>query len=180
MKTGNTQKKILGLVFGVALLSSGYAQAQFSSFSPTTSVGMIPALPPSEICAKWKILGTWKLLMVYESPPGRELERYVTEPLQYYVFMGDDRYGEYTGGLNALTPEEIRNFILNNQKTAHQFVVNSGSVFFYKDGVAVDSLACFMVAETLKPFTFGQMLLMPPQHSAASGRMVKVYQKVFP
>lgn len=178
MKIGDRQKKILGLVLSVVLLSANYVQAQTAP-TPTSSVGYFPTLPPSEYCTKEKVLGTWRLLMVYETPAGRELERYVTNPLQYYVFQEDDRYGEYAGPLSVLTDTEISNYAIHQKDYYQQYVVDSkGIVFFYREGIAIDSLACFIVATSVKPFMLGQMMLMPPQRAAAGGRMVKVYQKI--
>lgn len=119
--------------------------------------------------------------MVYESPAGIELERYAVNPLQYYIFTGDDIYGEYVGGLSDLAIDEIHDYAINRSKFTQQYVVSKdGIIFFYRNSIPIDSLACFIVVEPVKPFMFGQMLLMPPKNAAIRGRMVKIYQKVFP
>lgn len=146
---------------------------------PTSSLDVFPKLPPSSLCAKEKLLGTWKLLMVYEVPSGREMKTYMNSPLQYYVFTPDNRYGEYVGPLQALTLQEVKTLAIDMKSENRQFVVNDkGMLFFYTNRLAVDSLACFIVEGAIAPFRTGQLLLMPPEKSARGGRMLKVYQRV--
>lgn len=146
---------------------------------PTSSLDIFPKLPPSSLCTKEKLLGTWKLLMVYEVPSGREMKTYSDYPLQYYVFRDDSRYGEYIGPLQALTLAEVQRISIDAQTNTRQFVISDkGMLFFYNNRLAVDSLACFIVEGASPPFRIGQMLLMPPEKAAAKGRMVKVYQRM--
>lgn len=146
---------------------------------PTSSRDVFPTLPPSEFCTKEDLIGIWKLLMVYEVPSGHEIELYTQKPLQYYVFEANSLYGEYVSILNAITLKEVHDNVILNQRYIQQYSLNkTGMIFFYKDSVPVDSLACFIVAKTSPPFAKGQMLLMPSQKSAR-GRLVKVYQKLF-
>lgn len=141
--------------------------------------GYFPALPPSVRCTKELLPGTWKLLALYEVPAGAELAAYVTRPLQFYVFSADSRYGSYGGALSDIAPSEVKDAVFSQQKNIQQYVVNdAGMVFFYKDSIAIDSLACFIVAQDGGAFQRGQMLLMPPER-AAKGRLVKIYQKIW-
>ena len=184
MKIQITKNILLVFLLSVFPLLSASAQTQPTvptpEPKPTSSRDVFPKLPPSSICTKEGLIGMWKLLMVYEVPSGREIEFYTVNPLQYFVFEPDSRFGEYTSMLHAITLKDIRNTVLSKQKTVQQFSINkSGMIFFYKDSIAVDSLACFMVAKTAAPFRIGQLLLMPSE-KAAKGRMVKIYQKVFP
>lgn len=146
--------------------------------APTSSFDVFPKLPRSKYCDKNTILGAWKLLMVYEVPSGREIGLYTLRPLQYMIFEPDSRYGEYVSSLRAISPNDARQFALD-QKAPQQYTLNnSGIVFFYKNAIATDSLACFIVADNDGPFEAGQMLLMPPEKAAGGRRMVKVYQKM--
>lgn len=179
-------QNLLILVLSIFPLLSANAQTQSSSSThpqsnkPTSSFDVFPKLPESSLCTKEKLVGTWKLLMVYEVPSGREIELYTGSPLQYYVFEPDTRYGEYISILGAVTLKAVREMAIDKQKTPQQFLINKdGLIFFYKAGLAVDSLACFLVEKTSPPFRVGQLLLMPPE-KAAKGRMLKVYQKMFP
>jgi|GEM_PF-2811582 len=146
---------------------------------PTSSRDVFPTLPPSAFCKKEDLIGIWKLVMLYEVPSGREIEIYTQRPLQYYVFEADSRYGEYVSILSAATLKEVHDSVMKGQRQILQYSLNkSGMVFFYKDGTAVDRLACFIVAKTNPPFAKGQLLLMPSEKSAR-GRLVKIYQKRF-
>lgn len=185
MKMHCVKNILLALSLSISLLLSPYVQAQAQNQdssvpAPTSSLNVFPKLPQSSLCKKEKLVGTWKLIMVYEVPSGKEIELYTNSPLQYYVFEGDNRYGEYVSMLQAITMKEIRDTIIVKQKKLQQFSINKdGFLFFYTDAVATDSLACFMVEKGAPPFRAGQLLLMPPE-KAARGRLVKVYQKMFP
>ena len=176
MKFASMRNIILSVVaMGMHPFLPAYAQ---DSYLPFSSADLFPRLPLSKICTKDKLVGIWKLLMVYEVPAGNELALYNKRPLQYFVFEADNRYGDFVSSLRAVSQKDVRSFALNNPKVLQQYVVNKfGILFFYKDGIAVDSLACFVVASSDGPFQEGQMLLMPPEN-VAHGRMVKVYQKM--
>ncbi|MGE0754943.1 MAG: hypothetical protein AB7L92_07250 [Alphaproteobacteria bacterium] len=139
-----------------------------------------PELPPSRVCKKKDVLGMWKLSMVFESPPGIQLDDFGEYPYQYVVF-----YDNSITRMQKSAREEkseaaiLRDMQINTSKVLEQFVVDkSGVIYFYKDGVAVDSLACFIVADPVAPFVPGQMLFMPPPEKA-DVPMVKVYEKVY-
>lgn len=176
MKLPGLKKGMLAAVmFGISSFLPAYAQ---DSSLPYSSMEIFPKLPLSKVCSKDKLVGTWKLLMVYELPVGNELALFRRNPLQYIIFDADNRYGEFISTLRAVTMREVRSYSISQQKVLQQYVVNkSGILFFYKDGIPVDSLACFIVASNDAPFQDGQMLLMPPEN-VARGRMVKVYQKM--
>lgn len=165
------------LVLSILPLSPVYAQASPETL-PTSSLEVFPKLPPSSLCTREKLIGIWKLIMIYEVPPGTEMKIYTINPLQYYVFDANTRYGQYMSMLRAITLQEVKDIAIKQQKDLQQFSVKSGMLFLYKDNVAVDSLACFIVARHSAPFMAGQLLLMPTE-KAARGRLVKVYQKMF-
>ncbi len=175
---------ILLLLVAACCVSPVYAQVVTSPITPsapapTSSMDVFPRLPQSTVCTKEKLIGIWKLLMVYEVPSSREMQLYMNNPLQYYVFNSDSRYGQYNSVLHAVTLAEVKNLAINNQRGIQQYSLNqSGVLFFYKDQFAVDSMACFIVAANTPPFMSGQLMLMPPKKSAR-GRLVKVYQKMF-
>lgn len=147
---------------------------------PISSREIFPELPPSSLCSKDKLVGIWKLLMVYEQPSGSEIDVFFDSPLQYLVFEPDSLYGEYKGILHNITLKDMRERVLNNSNRSQQFTVsNSGMLFFYKNGISYDSLACFFVEALKPPFRQGQLLIMPPEKSAGGKRLLKVYEKVF-
>lgn len=139
-----------------------------------------PELPPSRLCKKRDVLGMWKLSMVFETPAGTQVEDFGTYPYQYVLFNDTSIYQMYKSARDENSePEVLRYLQSSNSKVLEQFVVDdNGVIFFYKDGVAVDSMACFIVANPLDPFTEGQMLFMPPPERATM-RMVKAYNKVY-
>lgn len=145
--------------------------------APTSSLDVFPKLPESKICDKNAVVGAWKLLMVYEVPSGREISLYTSRPLQYVIFEADSRYGDYISTIRDISAEDARDYVLADSTISQYNVNNSGQIFFYKNSIATDSLACFIVARNEGPFEIGQMLLMPPE-KAAKGRMVKIYQKI--
>ena len=157
----------------LALLALGLFPVMASAQpGATSSLGFFPKLPPSVLCKKELLPGTWKLVTVYEAPSGPEMALYTVRPLQYYVFTASGLYGTYIAPLRALTHDEARLAALNDTKVPQQYVVNkSGMLFFYKDSIAIDSLACFIVAQDMGAFARGQMLLMPPQRSCP-GRLL--------
>lgn len=153
------------------------APSSSTTGNPTSSKDVFPKLPPSSLCNNKSIVGVWKLLMVYEVPSGREITLYTSRPLQYVVFEEDSRYGDYISSLRDVSANEVRNSVIK-KKDVQQFALNiSGQIYFYKNAIAIDSLACFLVSENQGPFEKGQMLLMPPKNTG-SGRMVKIYQKI--
>jgi hypothetical protein len=171
------KKILLALILSVFPLLSSYAQSR--NEEATSSLGIFPELPKSSLCTKEKLLGTWKLLIIYEVPHGTELDTYTTLPVQYRVFLSDNRNGEYLGMLRSLTLAQVRNLAIDKQEDLKQYSVNeSGRLFFYRNRVAVDSLACFIVEESKAPFMRGQLLLMPPERSSQGKRLLKVYQRV--
>jgi hypothetical protein len=171
------QKILLALILSVFPLLSCYAQVQKK---PTSSLEIFPKLPKSSVCTQEKIAGTWKLLLIYEVPSGRELEIYSTLPMQYYIFRSaDGRYGDYMGVLQSMSMAQIQNLAIDKLEDLKQYVVNSsGMLFFYRNRIPVDSLACFIVEEPQPPFMRGQLLLMPPEKSSQGRRLLKVYQRV--
>ena len=188
MKTYNIINILLAVTLAVFPLLSAKAQVQAqdpapvapAAPAPTSSLDVFPRLPQSTFCTKEKLVGTWKLLMIYEVPSGSEIAKYTSNPLQYYIFEQDGRYGEYVSILRAITMKEVRESVITKQQKLQQFTLNkTGLMYLYRDGIVTDSLACFLVASANPPFMTGQMLLMPPE-KASRGRLVKVYQKMYP
>jgi len=185
MKKYDMKKIILSIAFAMLPLFAAKAQTSPTvdagvERQPTSSFDVFPKLPPSTFCAKENLIGMWKLLMVYEVPSGREIKFYTNNPLQFYVFNADSRYGRYESILHAITLAEVKRIALSQISNTQQYTLNkNGTLFFYKNQVATDSLACFIVAANAGPFMTGQLLLMPPKKSQRT-RMVKVYQKMFP
>ncbi|MFO0388431.1 MAG: hypothetical protein ACK502_01735 [Alphaproteobacteria bacterium] len=147
---------------------------------PNSTEAYFPALPPSRLCTKNDIVGLWKLMMVFENPTGIELSDYSASPFQYFIFEKDDTFASFKGSQSPGSDTNVLNKLRSNRsKVLEQFVMHdSGVLYFYKDGVSYDSLACFIAANKLDPFSVGQMLLMPPPDKA-NVRMVRVYQKVY-
>ncbi len=139
-----------------------------------------PELPPSRLCRKGDILGMWKLAMVFEVPAGSELDDFGLYPYQYMLFNDDNTFRMYKSAREELSDAGVLREMKNaSSKVLEQFVVHeSGVLYLYKDGVAVDSLACFVVADPLNPFAEGQILFMPPPEEATI-RMVKAYNQVY-
>lgn len=156
------------------------AEALKSLILPVSSRDVFPRLPASKLCTKDKIVGLWKLAMLYEVPAGREMKSYVTHPLQYFVFDADLRSAEYKSIIRNINLREVKSLAMANSDLVRQFVVTeSGMIFFYKNSIAVDSLACFIVDVNLPPFRAGQMLIMPPEKAAAGVRMLRVYERAY-
>ena len=139
-----------------------------------------PELPPSRLCKQKDVLGLWKVGMVYENPTGTELAEFSSSPFQYVLFNQDSTFTMYKGSKAETSETDVYKRLKNRQEgVLQQYVVHeSGIVYFYKDGIAYDSYACFIVANKLDPFSVGQMLFMPPPDKATV-RMVKAYNKVF-
>ena len=58
------------------LVTDSYAEVKppGGDSAPTSSRDVFPALPASEPCTQDKIIGLWKLLIVYDVPSWREIE----------------------------------------------------------------------------------------------------------
>jgi hypothetical protein len=166
---------LAALMVVCSLASAAHAQLSL----PNSSRDVFPSLPPSSRCTKDLLAGTWKLLALYEVPAGREMQLYIKRPLQFNVFSHDGLYSSYISSWRDIPYQNVKREAFAQKGGPQQFVVkDSGIIFFYKDGIAIDSLACFIVAQNDGPFELGQMLLMPPEQ-AARGRLVKIYQKVW-
>ena len=165
-------------VFITITIAGFFALPAFAA--PTNSRDVFPKLPPSKVCDKNSVVGVWKLLMVYEVPSGKEIALYTDRPLQYMVFDDDNRYGEYISPLRDVAINEVEKVAITSAgKTIQQYNVdNSGQIFFYKNSIATDSLACFISARNDGAFEIGQMLIMPPEKTANGRKMVKIYQKM--
>lgn len=138
-----------------------------------------PQLPPSRLCTKREILGMWKLAMVFQTPRGAELDDFGNYPYQYMLVNDNNTYRSYKSQTDENTAADVVRILQEKSNVLEQFVVNeSGVLYQYKDSAAVNSYACFIVVNPIKPFAEGQMLLMPPPERAHI-RMVKVYQKVY-
>lgn len=139
-----------------------------------------PDLPPSRLCTKRDILGMWRLEMVYESPPADELNDFTYYPFQYTLFNRDSTYFWYRSEEAGSSETAILRQMQQGQPNVlEQFVMHkSGVLYLYKDGEAINSLACFIVANPVEPFREGQMLFMPPPERA-DVRMVKVFDRVY-
>lgn len=138
-----------------------------------------PALPPSRLCKPRDLIGLWKLSTVYENPTGAELADFSASPFQYIAFGPDSTFAVYKGSRAESSDLDVyKKMAANKGGVLQQYVMHeSGVVYFYKDGIAFDSFACFIVANKLSPFYVGQLLLMPPPDKATV-QMVRVYQKI--
>ena len=138
-----------------------------------------PALPPSRLCKPRDLIGLWKLSTVFENPTGPELADFSASPFQYIAFSPDSTFALYKGSrAESSDLEVLKKMAARKEAVLLQYVMHeSGVVYFYKDGIAFDSFACFIVANKLSPFYAGQMLFMPPPDKATV-QMVRVYQKI--
>ena len=172
-------RKLMGrmtiLGFCLSFLLASHALA--ANNAPTSSKDVFPALPQSRLCNSATVQGIWKLLMVYEVPSGNAINLYTVRPLQYLIFDERSNYGEYISTLRDVSLFDVKRDAMFTGTLQQYKVNNSGIVFFYRNSVAADSFACFIVANPKGPFEEGQMLLMPPPTNTKT-RMVKVYQKI--
>lgn len=140
-------------------------------------VNYFPVLPPSRPCTPQDVPGLWRLGQVYENPAGSVFSDFTAYPTQYLFFSGDGTYN--ASKVQPAPDDNVALSYLSTQKpqSLQQFLVQeSGFIFFYRDGAAIDTQACFIVANQRDPFRIGQMLLMPPQGQSAT-RVVKVYDR---
>jgi len=149
---------------------------------PTTlqpTAGDFPPLPPSRPCARPDTDGMWKLAAVYENPRSAMSTDFANYPHQYILFLRDDTYRTYKEVWGDKSDAEVRTDLEQEQPPAlQQFLVHqSGILFFYKDGVFLDSQACFIVANSKGPYNEGQMILMPPE-GQSSIRLAMVYHRI--
>ncbi len=135
-----------------------------------------PMLPPSRPCVTADMIGQWKLTAVHEDPPGAEASAFSTNRYQYLLFEKDSIYAKYSSATVSLPPNLVRNTLLeDSQNGLHQYVVGDGGlVYFYNQGIAVDSQVCFIVANERGDFIAGEMIMMPPK-GQIKGRLAKVY-----
>lgn len=161
-----------------AAAQQAFPQAAAPAQPAAATATGFPQLPQSRACTADDLPGVWKLLRVYEAPSGIEMTAFVTNPVQYILFDANSIYGKYNAGRTELPAPSIRNAITQHASGLQQYLVDaSGFVFFYQDKAAIDTQACFIVANPLGQFLAGQMLLMPPE-GTIQGRLVKVYARV--
>lgn len=150
----------------VPVNASDYYQQQQRQFPP---------LPPARPCTTADMVGIWRLLNVYEEPSSTETANFSSLRYQYVLYKKDSTYGKYNSPNTEVPASIVVSEIDKQARGLHQYLVNdSGIVYFYNQGVAVDSMACFIVANQRGPFSIGEMLLMPPKGQSKS-RLVKVY-----
>jgi hypothetical protein len=136
-----------------------------------------PSLPPSRPCTMQDVQGMWRLLDVFEDPPGQEMGNFAVNRYQYMLFDKDNVFGKYSSPTISLPAVMLKPEIEKQarQQGLQQYLLNeSGVLYFYSQGIATDSMACFIVANERGVFTVGQMLLMPPK-GQIKGRLVKSY-----
>lgn len=135
----------------------------------------VPALPESRPCTAGDVVGAWRLAQVYENPPDAAMRDFSATPYQYLLFSGDSTYSSYKNISPGDETSIVAQLSAPSQQGLQQFLVQEGGfIFFYRDGIAIDTQACFIVVNPKDPFTAGQMLMMPPQGQSAV-RLVKVY-----
>lgn len=161
-------------------ITPGVPTAQTSPVvvSEAAGGGWFPALPPSRPCVRQDVDGLWRLKNVYESPAGAELSDFSTQPYQYILFQRDDTYRTYKSSWEERSDGVVVDLLMGVVPSSlQQYLVHaSGMIFFYTDGVASATQACFIVVTGQDVFLSGQMLLMPPEGQSAS-RLVKVYER---
>lgn len=146
--------------------------------APNPTQAAFPALPPADPCSDLSIRGTWKMVAVYEVPLGAQTDMFNKYPMQYIRFGEDTTYGEYNAQNMEMDFQTANSFIARSVKEPQQYLVrDKGMVYFYRNSVAVDTQACFIVAKDKNGFYSGEMLLMPPE-GQYSGRLVKVYARM--
>lgn len=147
---------------------------------PPAFPGQVPVLPPARACKAADLAGLWKLLQVYEEPSGTETAAFQEAQLQYLRFNADSTYGQYLEPFDKGQHLKLVNQGMVQQATGlQQYVVQpDGKMFFYSDGVAVKSQACFIAEKSQNYYREGQMLLMPPSQDSPT-RWVKIYTKLW-
>jgi hypothetical protein len=156
--------------------------AAATSAVPTTlqpNAGNFPPLPPSRPCARPDTDGLWKLKNVFENPRGPTTSDFANNPHQYILFLRDDTYRTYKDVWGEKSSEQVRTELETTPAAnLQQFLVHeSGMIFFYVDGVNIDSQACFIVANPRGSYLAGQMILMPPEGRIAT-RLAMVYERI--
>ncbi len=156
------------------------ASSELPPMPSMTPPSMFPALPPSRACVRKDLQGTWKLQNVYEEQVGTETADFQNNPVQYLSFENDNIYAQIRAGRSDLSTTAIQDAVKSARgKDLSQYLMHeSGMLYFYKNGVAAETRACFIVASDAGNFRAGQLLLMPPQ-GQHPGRMVKVYAKIW-
>lgn len=136
-----------------------------------------PPLPPARPCNARDLYGIWELVNVYEEPTGPASANFASIPHQYVMYKKDSIYGKYNSATSAVPASMIEVELDKQQRALHQYLVNeSGIIYYYNQGVAVDSMACFIVANRRGPFLVGEMILMPPKGQSET-RLVKLYSR---
>lgn len=140
--------------------------------------GYFPELPPSRPCTKQNLIGVWQLYQLYENPTGSETTNFAAQPYQFLLFDLDDTYKETRSSIAVNAAAGIAGIKNLQLDTLQQYLVNdTGIIYFYKDSIATDNLACFIVANPTGQFMPGQMLLMPPIGQSTS-RVARVYRQL--
>jgi len=135
-----------------------------------------PPLPPARPCVMKDVLGIWKLISVYEEPSGPEALNFASNRYQYMLFDNTSIYARYASATVSMPPNMAKEELeKQSQDGLHQYVIGeNGLMYFYSQGVAVDTQACFIVANDRGPFVIGEMILMPPK-GQIKGRLAKVF-----
>jgi hypothetical protein len=138
-----------------------------------------PPLPPSRTCSVQDLEGIWRLVVIYEDPPGPETTGFGVNRFQYLMFDKNTVFGKYNSPNTPLPADMVRSEIekIQQQQGLQQYLLNeSAIIYFYSQGIAVDAMACFIVVNERGNFKAGQLILMPPKGQTKT-RLAKVYER---
>ena len=148
-----------------------------------TRTSYFPALPPSRPCKIADIIGEWRMVQLFEDPQGTETAAFSAEPYQYLSFTQEQTYKSLKSMRQDLSEPGIINALQRTEADGlKQYVIgDTGVIYFYNEGVVVDTQVCFIVSNPRGPFSVGQMLIMPPaptDGNVPSVRLVKQYSRL--
>ena len=138
-----------------------------------------PPLPPSRPCSVQDLAGMWRLVVIYEDPPGTETTGFGVNRFQYLMFDKNTVFGKYNSPNTPLPADMLRGEIekIQQQQGLQQYLLNESAIlYFYSQGIAVDAMACFIVVNERGTYKPGQLILMPPKGQTKT-RLAKVYER---
>jgi hypothetical protein len=168
----------------LALAQEAIAPAPPSTLPSTNTrnASYFPALPPSKPCTVGDVVGNWKLVQVFEEPQGAASAAFSYEPYQYLSMTAEQTYKSYKNMRAENEPVVLSLLQRTEEDGLKQYVIgDSGVVYFYDEGVVMDTQVCFIVSNPRGQFTVGQMLIMPPapaDGNVPSVRLAKVYTRI--
>ena len=134
-------------------------------------------LPPGRACENKDLNGIFRLIALAEVPQGSASDSFALNPYQFIYFGEYNVFSRYENTSQVKNRSQLlQHFDTRQRYNLEQFKLSGiNTIYFYRDGTAVDSLYCMVVEQKGDPIKKNDMLL----YSLNEGRvsLMKIYRR---